>query len=78
MERTFQIPKKCGHKIPFEAKFQVDGEAFRLIVEWLYTAQVKIEAKLLEDVRRLCKQCKLHRLENDLEAAVLKAENFGK
>ncbi|XP_059091726.1 ankyrin repeat and BTB/POZ domain-containing protein 1-like isoform X2 [Tigriopus californicus] len=54
----------------------VDGEAFRLIVEWLYTAQVKIEAKLVEDVKRLCKQCKLDRLENDLEAAVLKAENF--
>ena len=39
---------------------------------------MKVQVSDLEDVGRLCKQCKLTRLNDDLAAALLKSENFGR
>ncbi len=55
----------------------VDGRALELLVEWLYTGRAKVEVSLEEDLRRLCRQCRLAELSQQIEDAVLKAHSFG-
>jgi hypothetical protein len=59
-------------------KFQVDPTAFYRILEWLYTGQVKLNVSQCDDVLRLCKQCKLQELEDEIQDALIKADSFGK
>jgi hypothetical protein len=58
--------------------FQVDPTAFCRILEWLYTGQVKLNVSQCDDVIRLCKQCKLQELEEEVHNALIKADLFGK
>ncbi len=51
--------------------------ALELLMEWLYTAKVKVEVSLVEDLRLLCRQCKLQDLDQELEDALKKAQSFG-
>ena len=56
---------------------QVDPTAFYRVLEWLYTGQVKLNVSQCDDVIRLCKQCKLPDLEEEIENALIKADSFG-
>ena len=55
----------------------VTGPAFRLLLEYLYTGQCKVELRHLQDLNQLVKYCKLRLLQQELEEAYRKAENFG-
>ena len=57
---------------------QVDCVAFRKIIEWLYIGQAKLTIPQSDDVLRLCKQCKLEQLKEEVECAITKANSFGK
>lgn len=56
---------------------QVDPDCFRLVLEWLYTGQAKVEVSSADDFGRLCRNCRLDRPERDLEDAVKRAKAFG-
>ncbi len=55
----------------------VDSAAFLLLLEWIYTGQAKVEVALIDDLHRLCKQCRLSSLQHQLEEAIKKADSFG-
>ena len=57
---------------------EVSSRAFRLLLEYLYTGQCKVEMKDLADLTKLAKYCKLQVLQQDLEEAFKKADSFGK
>ena len=57
---------------------EVTSRAFRLLLEYLYTGQCKVEMKDLPDLTKLVKYCKLQVLQQDLEEAFKKADSFGK
>lgn len=54
----------------------VDSSVFYRILEWLYTGQVKLAVSQCEDALRLCKQCKLVDLEEEIHNAFVKADSF--
>jgi len=54
----------------------VDCVAFRKIIEWLYIGQAKLTIPQSDDVLRLCKQCKLAQLKEEVECAITKANSF--
>ena len=56
---------------------QVTAHAFRLLLEYLYTGQCKVELRDLEDLSKLVKYCKLSHLQQELEQAYRKADDFG-
>lgn len=56
----------------------VDSSVFYRIIEWLYTGQVKFAVSQYEDALRLCKQCRLEDLDEEVHLAFTKADNFGK
>ena len=56
----------------------VDSAVFYRILEWLYTGQVKLAVAQYEDALRLCKQCRLEEFEEEIQAAFVKADSFGK
>ena len=56
----------------------VDSSVFYRIMEWLYTGQVKFAVSQYEDALRLCKQCRLDDLEEEIQSAFIKADSFGK
>ena len=51
--------------------------AFSSMVEWLYTAQVKVEIRDMTDFTRLAKYCKLDDLEEEIDKAFQKANSWG-
>jgi len=55
---------------------QVTAHAFRLLLEYLYTGQCKVELRDLEDLSKLVKYCKLSHLQQELEQAYRKADDF--
>ena len=55
----------------------VTAQAFRLLLEYLYTGQCKVEVKQVQDLTQLVKYCKLRVMEQDLEEAYRKADSFG-
>ena len=57
---------------------EVTSRAFRLLLEYLYTGQCKVDMKDLSDLTKLAKYCKLQVLQQDLEEAFKKADSFGK
>ena len=56
----------------------VDSSVFYRMIEWLYTGQVKFAVSQYEDALRLCKQCRLEDLEEEIQSAFIKADSFGK
>ena len=58
--------------------FQVDSTAFKKVIEWLYSGQVKLTIPQCDDVIRLCKHCKLDQLKDEIQYAMAKANSFGK
>ena len=56
----------------------VDSSVFYRMIEWLYTGQVKFAVSQYEDALRLCKQCRLEELEEEIQSAFIKADSFGK
>jgi len=50
--------------------------AFTNLLEWLYTGQVKLEVKNLAEFSKLAKYCKLTLLQEELEKAFNKANEF--
>ena len=48
------------------------------MIEWLYTGQVKLGIDQLEDALKLCKQCRLDDFAEEISAAFIKADSFGK
>ena len=57
---------------------QVDSVAFRKVIEWLYSGQVKLTIPECDDALRLSKHCKLDNLTEEIELAINKANSFGK
>merc|ERR1719195_134313 len=54
----------------------VDSSVFYRVIEWLYTGQVKFAVSQYEDALRLCKQCRLEDLEEEIQSAFIKADSF--
>jgi len=54
----------------------VSGKTFRLMLEWLYTGQVKVDVKEVPDFSKLIKHCKLELLQAELDQAFKKADSF--
>jgi len=54
----------------------VDSSVFYRMIEWLYTGQVKFAVSQYEDALRLCKQCRLEDLEQEIQSAFIKADSF--
>lgn len=54
----------------------VSAQAFRLMLEWLYTGQVKVDVKDVSDLSKLIKYCKLMLLQTELDQAFKKADSF--
>jgi len=50
--------------------------AFKNLMEWLYTGQVKVEVRDLVELSKLAKYCKLNLLGEELEKAFNKADEF--
>merc|ERR1712037_823058 len=51
--------------------------AFTNLLEWLYTGQVKLEVKNLAEFSKLARYCKLTLLQEELDRAFNKANEFG-
>jgi ankyrin repeat/BTB/POZ domain-containing protein 1 len=45
-------------------------------VEWLYSGQVKLTVPQCDDAIRLCRQCKLKQLEEEIQYAFTKANSY--
>ena len=56
----------------------MDSTAFKKVIEWLYSGQVKLTIPQCDDVIRLCKHCKLDQLKDEIQYAMAKANSFGK
>jgi len=54
----------------------ITAHAFKLLLEYIYTGQVKVDIKDLSDLNKLAKHCKMSVLQNELDDAYKKAENF--
>jgi len=50
--------------------------AFRNLLEWLYTGQVKVEVKDLTEFSKLVKYCQLSLLQEELDKAFTKADQY--
>ena len=59
-----------GHKA-------VTSRAFRLLLEYIYTGQVKVDIRDMEDLNKLAKYCKMEFLSTELEDAYKKADSWG-
>ena len=57
---------------------QVESSAFYLVLEWIYTGQMKIPKDQIDEVQRICKQCKLSQLHSDIAEAWDRTKKFGK
>jgi len=57
-------------------KKQISFPAFQALLEWLYTAQTKLDVKDMEDLSRLVKYCQLPQLNDQLMKAFKKADSF--
>ena len=55
----------------------MESSAFYLVLEWLYTGQMKIPKDQLEEVKRISKQCKLSQLYCDIDEAWDRTKKFG-
>jgi len=55
---------------------QVTCRAFRLLLEYLYTGQVKVDIKDVPDLNKLAKHCKMSILQAELDDAYKKADSF--
>jgi len=58
-----------GHRL-------VSCHAFNLMLEYIYTGQVKVDIRDVPDLSKLAKYCKLTVLESELDEAFKKADNF--
>eukprot|EP00092_Neocalanus_flemingeri_P056552 GFUD01067064.1.p1 GENE.GFUD01067064.1~~GFUD01067064.1.p1 ORF type:complete len:501 (+),score=170.32 GFUD01067064.1:80-1504(+) len=54
----------------------VSAQAFKQMLEWLYTGQVKVDVKDVSDFAKLIKHCKLTQLQTELDQAFKKADSF--
>ena len=54
----------------------VDPDVFVKIIEYLYTGKMKILVSQCEDAIRLCKQCKLFDLREEIADSFIKADSF--
>ena len=59
------------------ANRMVTSQAFKLLLEYLYTGQCKVDLRDLQDLTKLVKYCKLSFMEQELEEAFRKADSFG-
>ena len=57
---------------------QVDSAVFHKVIEWLYTGQIKLQISQCDDALRLCKQCRLDGLREEIEHSLRKTYEFGK
>ena len=55
---------------------QVSSKAFQLLLEYIYTGQVKVDIKDMEDLSKLAKYCKMEVLTGELELAYKKADDW--
>jgi len=57
-------------------KKEISYHSFKSLLEWLYTAQTKVDVREMEDFSRLVKYCKLPQLNDELTAAFKKADSY--
>jgi len=55
---------------------QVTCHAFKLLLEYIYTGQVKVDIRDVHDLNRLAKHCKMSVLQSELDDAFKKADSF--
>jgi len=54
----------------------VDSAVFHKVIEWLYTGQIKLQISQCDDALRLCKQCRLDGLREEIEHSLRKTYEF--
>ena len=57
---------------------EVNPMAFKIIIQYIYTGRLEGNLHLVEDVKLLAKQCRLLRLNEQIDDALKKIKSYGR